>query len=185
MTLPNILTIARVVLTIPFMLCAVQDGAVYQIIALVIFVIAAITDKIDGHIARKYNLITTFGKIMDPLADKLLTTAAMLCFVADGRMSVYALMIILAREFAVTSLRAVAADEGKVIAAGIWGKAKTVAQFIYVILMLLDVGKSADGLLFYVEQAAMWIITALTMWSGIVYFYKSRSIIKVSIDKKK
>jgi len=183
--LPNILTIARVILTIPFMLCAMQSGIGFQIAALAIFIIAAITDKIDGDIARKHNLITTFGKIMDPLADKLLTTAAMLIFVADGRMSVYALMIILAREFAVTSLRAVAADEGKVIAAGIWGKAKTVSQFIYIILMLLDVNKSSSGWLFHVEQIAMWFITALTLWSGIVYFAKSKDLIKVNIDKKK
>ena len=82
-------------------------------------------------------------------------------------------------------LRAVAADEGKVIAAGIWGKAKTVSQFIYIILMLLDVNKSSSGWLFHVEQIAMWFITALTLWSGIVYFAKSKGLIKVNIDKKK
>ncbi|NLD86692.1 MAG: CDP-diacylglycerol--glycerol-3-phosphate 3-phosphatidyltransferase [Clostridiales bacterium] len=180
MTLPNMLTIARIVLTVPFMALAMQDNTPCKILALVIFIAAAITDSFDGRIARKRNLITTFGKIMDPLADKLLTTAAFLVFTMTGRMNVYALMLIIAREFSVTSLRVVAADEGKIIAAGKWGKIKTVMQFVYIIIVLVNI----PGYLFHVEQILMWIVTAVTIYSGIDYFMKNRELIKLDIDKK-
>ncbi len=184
MNLPNALTLLRIVLVPVFMLFGFMDGIVYDILSLLIFIVASITDHIDGHLARKHNLITNFGKIMDPLADKLLVTSAFLVFVAQGRMGVVPVMIILAREFAVTSLRVVAAGNGKVMAAGMSGKIKTVSQIVYIILMLLNIGKIPfipETLAYFVEQTAMWIITAITVWSGIDYFAKNKELIKSSL----
>ncbi len=184
MNLPNALTILRIALVPIFMLCGFKNGLGFQITTLLIFVLAAITDQIDGHIARKYNLITNFGKIMDPLADKLLVTSAFLVFIAQGRMGAIPVMIILAREFAVTSLRVVAAGNGKVIAAGMSGKIKTVSQIVYVILMLLNIGNLpfiSQSVAYFIEQTAMWIITAITIWSGIDYFVSNKGIVKSSL----
>jgi len=189
MNLPNLLTMIRIALIPVFMFFALADVPFFGLIALVIFIIASITDHIDGHLARKYNLITNFGKIMDPLADKLLVTSAFLVFVAQGRMSCVPVMIILAREFAVTSLRVVAAGEGKVLAAGMSGKVKTVSQIVYIILMLLNLGSltfiPVVNLLcpfaYIIEQIAIWIITAITLYSGIEYFYTNRAIVLSSI----
>jgi len=189
MNLPNLLTLLRIALIPFFMLFALMDGPLFSFIALLIFIAASITDHIDGHLARKYNMITNFGKIMDPLADKLLVTSAFLVFVAQGRMSCVPVMIILAREFAVTSLRVVAAGEGKVLAAGMSGKVKTVSQIVYIILMLLDITSMTfipfipliSPFVLFIEQAAMWIITLITLYSGIEYFYTNREIVLSSI----
>ncbi len=184
--LPNMLTLLRIALVPVFMAFALSDGLAAAILALVVFAVASITDQVDGHIARKYNLITNFGKIMDPLADKLLVTSAFLVFIAQGRMSCIPVMIILAREFAVTSLRVVAAGNGKVLAAGMSGKIKTVTQIVYIILMLLHLGEltmiPVVNLLcpyaYIIEQTAMWLITAVTLWSGWDYFYTNRAIVR-------
>ena len=182
MNLPNFLTVIRIALIPVFMGLALQNSFETGIAALIIFCIASITDFIDGLLARKYHLITNFGKIMDPLADKLLVISAFLIFVAQGRMHCVALMIILAREFAITSLRVVAVSQGKVLAAGMSGKIKTVSQMCYIILMLLNLSHFLfipSPLL--IEQVAMWLITAITLWSGIDYFVTNMQIIKSSI----
>ena len=122
MNLPNKLTVLRIVLILPFFLVLYLDVPYAAYIALAIFIIASLTDMLDGKIARKYNLITDFGKFADPLADKMLVTAAMIWFVEQGRMPGWALLIVIVREFAVSGLRMVASDKGRVIAAGWSGK---------------------------------------------------------------
>ena len=136
MNLPNKLTVLRVILAPLFLLVALWDFPFHYALSLIIFVAAALTDFFDGKIARSRNLITNFGKFFDPLADKMLTTAAFLLFMFLGNMNVWALMIVFTREFMVTSVRLLAAKDGKVIAASMWGKAKTVAQFIAIIYLL-------------------------------------------------
>ena len=130
MNLPNKLTMLRVILIPFFVVCELIPYSWGKWAALVIFVAASITDKLDGTIARKYNLITNFGKFMDPLADKLLVCSAMICFVGLGTLAPWIVIIIVAREFIISGFRLIAAENGRVIAAGIWGKAKTVVQMI-------------------------------------------------------
>lgn len=189
MNLPNKLTIARIVLAPLFLLLAVWDFPFHYAVSLVVFIAAALTDMFDGKIARKRNLITNFGKFLDPLADKMLTTAAFLLFLDGGVMDVWALMLVLTREFMVTSVRLIAAKEGKVIAASMWGKAKTVAQFIAIIYMLtalefstwqstLLAGFSLPDALFTVPlivgQVFIWISVVLTVIAGFEYVWLNR-----------
>ena len=139
--LPNKLTIMRAVM-VPFFVAALlwKDGAVFslRIIALVLFCAASFTDYLDGHIARKYNLVTNFGKFMDPLADKLLVCSALICMVQLGQLPAWIVIIIIAREFIISGFRLVASDQGVVIAASMWGKSKTVSQMITIILLILN-----------------------------------------------
>ena len=139
MNLPNKLTMLRIILIPVFMgvLYWGFSGATY--VALAIFIIASLTDLLDGKIARKYNLVTDFGKFADPLADKMLTTAAMLWFVEIGQMPAWALLIVVVREFAVSGLRMIASDKGRVIAAGWSGKVKTAATMVCIVLMFLPI----------------------------------------------
>ena len=134
MNLPNKLTIARII-SVPFFIAAYMFG--YYILAFVLFIAASFTDMLDGKIARKYNLVTNFGKIMDPLADKILVYSAFCLMVEDGTVPGWMLIVILAREFAIAGMRTVAASDGTVIAAGMSGKIKTVLQMIAVPLLLL------------------------------------------------
>ena len=138
--------------------------------ALAIFAAASITDTLDGYIARHYNQITDFGKFMDPLADKCLVTAAMLWFVEVGQMPAWALLIVIVREFAVSGLRMVAADKGRVIAAGWSGKVKTAATMVCVILMLLPIPE-------IVNQICTAVIVLTTIYSGVEYFMKNADIL--------
>ena len=139
--------------------------------ALVIFIAASLTDMLDGKIARKRNLVTDFGKFADPLADKMLVTAAMLWFVEAGRMPAWALLIVVCREFAVSGLRMIAADKGKVIAAGWSGKVKTASTMVCIILMFLFPGIALlDGF-------CVGVITVTTLYSGVEYFVKNRDVI--------
>ena len=133
MNLPNKLTMARIIM-VPIVMALMLTG--HNIWALIVFAIASITDFLDGFIARKYNLVSSFGKIMDPLADKLLAFGALICFIEVGVVSVWAPMIIIAREFFVTSMRVVAVSKGKVIAASWWGKIKTNVQLFAIIYAL-------------------------------------------------
>lgn len=126
MNLPNKLTVARVCMVPLFMVALMLNTEVSRVVATVIFALASFTDMLDGKIARKYNLITNFGKLMDPLADKILTAAAMVCLVELGDLAAWIVVIILFREYAITGLRSVAASENIVVAANIWGKVKTV-----------------------------------------------------------
>ena len=139
-------------------------------VALAIFIIASLTDLLDGKIARKYNLVTDFGKFADPLADKMLVTAAMLWFVEVGQMPAWALLIVICREFAVSGLRMIAADKGRVIAAGWSGKVKTASTMVCILLMLLPIPP--------VLNTVCWvIILATTVYSGVEYFTKNKHVI--------
>ena len=170
MNLPNKLTLLRIIMILPFLLVLYLDvpGAAY--IALAIFILASLTDMLDGKIARKYNLITDFGKFADPLADKMLVTAAMIWFVENGQMPGWALLIVILREFAVSGLRMVASDKGRVIAAGWSGKVKTASTMVCVVLMFLPIPPVVNTL-------CVWVITLTTLYSGVEYFVKNKDVI--------
>lgn len=176
MTTANKLTLLRMALIPVFLgvLYAGFPGSRY--VALAIFIIASLTDMLDGYIARHYNQITNFGKFMDPLADKVLVMAAMCYFVEVGRMPGWALAIVLLREFAVSGMRLVAVEQGRVIAAAWSGKIKTAATMVCLCLMLA-LGKpvSAPD---YVAVLSTVVIVATTVYSGIEYFYKNRDVFK-------
>lgn len=176
MNLPNKLTIARVI-AVPFFIAAYMTG--YYVIAFVLFIAASLTDMLDGKIARKYNLVTNFGKIMDPLADKILVYSAFCLMVEDGTVPAWMLIIILAREFAIAGMRTVAASEGIVIAAGMSGKIKTVLQMIAVPLLLLTAAITDAQLHYYFALAGqlfLWASLIMTVYSGIEYIAKNRSV---------
>ena len=170
MNTANKLTILRVVMIPAFLLVLYLEVPNANYWALAIFAAASITDTLDGSIARHYNQITDFGKFMDPLADKCLVTAAMLWFVEVGQMPAWALLIVIVREFAVSGLRMVAADKGRVIAAGWSGKVKTAATMVCVILMLLPL---ADA----VNRICTAVIVLTTIYSGVEYFMKNADIL--------
>ena len=186
MNLPNKLTMSRIVLIPVFMAVLYMGFPGSDYIALIIFIIASLTDLLDGKIARKYNLVTDFGKFADPLADKMLVTAAMLWFVEVGRMPAWALLIVLVREFAVSGLRMIASDKGRVIAAGWSGKVKTAATMVCIIVMLLlgpfchpDFLPAVpyDRYISWIDDACVWIIALTTLYSGVEYFVKNKDVI--------
>ena len=167
MNLPNKLTMLRIILT-PIFLAVLYwgfPGADYA--ALAIFIIASLTDMLDGKIARKYNLVTDFGKFADPLADKILVVAAMLWFVECGRMPAWMVMIVITREFAVSGLRMVASDQGRVIAAGWSGKVKTASTMVCIVLMFLPIPAMVNTL-------CVAVIVLTTIYSGVEYFMKNK-----------
>lgn len=142
MNLPNKLTILRIIMIPFFVLFMLLDGGVsqtYRYIAAVIFIVASFTDLLDGKIARKYNLVTNFGKFMDPLADKLLVCSGLICFVGLGQLPAWFVIIIISREFTISGFRLVASDNGVVIAASCWGKFKTVSQMIMSVLLIVNI----------------------------------------------
>ena len=142
MNLPNKLTILRIIMIPFFVLFMLLDGGVsqtYRYIAAVIFIVASFTDLLDGKIARKYNLVTNFGKFMDPLADKLLVCSGLICFVGLGQLPAWFVIIIFSREFIISGFRLVASDNGVVIAASYWGKFKTVSQMIMSVLLIVNI----------------------------------------------
>ncbi len=174
MNLPNKLTIFRVILIPFFVVLLLFDITAYdKWIALAIFIIASLTDFLDGHIARKYNLVTNFGKFMDPLADKLLVCSAMICLVELARIPAWVVIIIIAREFIISGFRLVASDNGVVIAASYWGKFKTVFQMLMICLMIADLEP-----LTLVTQIIMWVALALTVVSLVDYLMKNKSVMK-------
>ncbi len=189
MNLPNKLTIFRVILIIPFvilLLGSVNRWAWFMVIfhgimeyidyiAVAIFIIASLTDMLDGKIARKYNLVTNFGKFMDPLADKLLVCSALICLVEMGRLPAWIVIIIIAREFIISGFRLVASDNGIVIAASYWGKFKTVSQMIMVILLLLNIQNTFFKVL---GSVFVWIALILTVVSLMDYVMKNISVLK-------
>lgn len=193
MNLPNKLTLFRIFLIPVFILVMLFNIPSKYLIACVIFIVASITDAMDGHIARKHNLITDFGKFMDPLADKLLVTAALVSLVELKLVAGWAVVVILAREFAVSGLRTLAASDGIVIAASWWGKIKTVTQMIAILLLLLkvNINTSASAISFvnnnsllsgfftYVPETIMFIAVLITIISGIDYFVKNRHVISM------
>ena len=176
MNLPNKLTILRVLL-IPFfvffMLVPVVPCSNY--IAVAIFIIASLTDLADGKIARKYNLVTNFGKFMDPLADKLLVCSAMICLVATGQLAAWMVIIIISREFIISGFRLVAADNGVVIAASYWGKFKTTFQMLMIIVLILNI----HGRFFEILGVILtWVALILTIISLCDYLIKNKDVLK-------
>ncbi len=174
MNLPNKLTVTRVLLIPIFMLFLLLRNSTTKyapVLALIIFIIAAITDGIDGYLARKQKKVTKFGKIVDPLADKLLISAALISFVALGEISAWAAIIIIGRELAVTGLRVLAASEGMVIAASKWGKWKTNMQIAAVIAIIVD--PEIIKFPFFLPNILVWVAVIVTIISGIDYFQKA------------
>lgn len=192
MNLPNKLTLMRIVLVPVFMVFAGlgQIGTpacnrTFYLVAAIVFAAASFTDYLDGHLARKWNIVTDFGKFADPLADKLLTTTAFLYMMHDGVCSPVVLVIILAREFAVSGLRMVAASApgGKVIAANMWGKVKTVLQMLVIILYyVLAAFAPADaiGAVSLISMGLCWLVAAVTLISGAKYLWDNRSFINTA-----
>ncbi len=192
MNLPNKLTLLRIILTPIFMAVLYWGfpGADYA--ALAIFIVASLTDMLDGKIARKYNLVTDFGKFADPLADKILVVAAMLWFVEAGRMPAWMVMIVITREFAVSGLRMIASDNGRVIAAGWSGKVKTASTMVCIVVMLA-MGPVLESytqaltsfsapfppvFIVWIDPLCCWIITLTTLYSGVEYFVKNKDVIR-------
>lgn len=175
MNLPNKLTVLRVIMVPFFVFFMLTDtgGAANKWIALALFVVASLTDMLDGKIARKYNLVTNFGKFMDPLADKLLVCSAMICLIPDGRLDAAIVIVIIAREFIISGFRLVAADSGIVIAASYWGKFKTVFQMAMIIVLIADFG----GVFDIVGECLIWISVALTLISLFDYIYKNKKVL--------
>ncbi len=182
MNLPNKLTILRVILVPVFLVFLLIDSIPLNFLwATIVFAVSSITDTLDGHIARKHNLITNFGKFLDPLADKILVLSALISFIKLGLSGAVPVIIVVAREFLVTSIRLVAAADGTVIAASIYGKIKTVIQMfsIVAILIMLTVN-SFVTLNFDIELVSnilMWVTAAITVISGIDYLIKNKSCI--------
>ena len=175
MNLPNKLTLLRICLIPVFVILMLSQVSNFFLISCIIFIIASITDFLDGKIARKYNLVTDFGKFMDPLADKLLVLSALICMIEYDLVAGWMVIIIVARELTVSILRAIAADNGKVIAASGGGKIKTTSQMIAIVLLLIGANYSNSQIVF-VGTIAMYIATIFTLYSGIDYLYKNREL---------
>lgn len=179
MNLPNKLTVFRMILIVPFLLLLLGGHAGWfggftpwgDYVALAIFIIASLTDMLDGKIARKRNLITNFGKFMDPLADKLLVCTAMIALIELGRIPAWVVIIIISREFIISGFRLVASDNGVVIAASYWGKFKTTFQMIMVCLMIANIPA-----LQILTAIVMWIAVILTIISLIDYIIKNKNV---------
>ena len=178
MNLPNKLTLGRII-AVPFFIALYMTG--YYWPALIIFILASLTDMLDGKIARKYNLVTNFGKIMDPLADKILVYSAFCLMVGDGLIPAWVLIIILAREFLIAGMRTVAASEGIVIAADMSGKIKTVLQMIAVPLLIFYRAMEKTEYEHYIYIAAMAFLFAslfMTVYSGCEYILKNKQVFR-------
>lgn len=175
MNLPNKLTVIRVIMIPFFVVFMLYDitGSWDKWIALAIFCIASATDFLDGYLARKNNLVTNFGKFMDPLADKLLVCSAMICLVSMNKLNVIVLLVIIAREFIISGFRLVASDNGIVIAASYWGKFKTVSQMFMVIVLIMDLG----GVMAVIGNVLVWVSLALTIISLADYVMKNKQVL--------
>lgn len=177
MNLPNKLTTFRVIL-IPFFvffMLAPNMTGINHYIAAAIFIVASLTDLLDGKIARKYNLVTNFGKFMDPLADKLLVCSAMICLIQTGQLAAWIVVIIIAREFIISGFRLIASDNGVVIAASYWGKFKTTFQMLMVIVLILNVQMPFFQILGKILTYAALILTVVSL---IDYIVKNKDILK-------
>ena len=177
MNLPNKLTFFRVIL-IPFFvlfLLLEPDNQTFRLIADLIFIVASLTDMLDGKIARKYHLVTNFGKFMDPLADKLLVCAAMVCLVATGQLAAWIVIIIISREFIISGFRLIASDNGIVIAASMWGKFKTVFQMLMIIVLIANIPLAAFDM---IGTVLTYVALVLTVVSLVDYIAKNKDILK-------
>lgn len=175
MNLPNKLTTLRVCLVPVFVLFSLAEivPGYDKYLAVAIFIVASLTDFLDGMIARKYNLVTNFGKFMDPLADKLLVCAALICLVSQSLLPAWMTIVIISREFIISGFRLVASDNGVVIAASYWGKFKTTFQMLMIIVLLLDLG----GIFDLIGQVLTWLALLLTVISLIDYLVKNKHVI--------
>lgn len=191
MNLPNRITLARICLIPIMMIFLLMDFSLFpepihwgsfqlsvnHLIAAVIFLLAASTDGIDGYIARKYNMVTNLGKLLDPLADKLLVSAVLISLVELGRCDSWIAIVIISREFAVTGLRQVALLEGKVVAASKWGKIKTIVQIVAISLLLLN-NFPFQFVSIPLDDIAIWAAALITIYSGIDYFVKNKELLQ-------
>ena len=176
MNVPNTLTVLRVIMIPFFVLFMLGDiTSVDKYIALGIFIAASLTDTLDGYLARKNNQVTNFGKFMDPLADKLLVCAAMICLMDLDRLPIWIVIIIISREFIISGFRLIAADNGIVIAASWWGKAKTISQMIMIILLVADFG----GVFDMIGQVMIYLALVLTVVSLVDYIAKNKQVLKM------
>ncbi len=177
MNTPNKLTLLRFILVFPFVILMLGGfgGAAGKWICLAIFCVASATDALDGYIARKYDLVTDFGKFMDPLADKLLVCSAMICLLEQDRLPAWAVLVIIAREFIISGFRLVASDNGIVIAASYWGKIKTVCQMAMTILLIADLGSSVAA----AEEILIVLSVALTVISLADYLWKNKRVLSM------
>ncbi|BFK19890.1 CDP-diacylglycerol--glycerol-3-phosphate 3-phosphatidyltransferase [Mediterraneibacter glycyrrhizinilyticus] len=175
MNLPNKLTVLRILMVPFFVFFMLTDvgGAANKWIALALFCVASLTDLLDGKIARKYNLVTNFGKFMDPLADKLLVCSAMICMIETKKLAAWFVIVIIAREFIISGFRLVASDNGIVIAASYWGKFKTVSQMAMIIVLIADLG----GVFDLIGTALIWISLVLTVISLVDYIVKNKQVL--------
>ncbi|MBO2532206.1 CDP-diacylglycerol--glycerol-3-phosphate 3-phosphatidyltransferase [Planifilum fulgidum] len=191
MNLPNKITLARIFLVpvvmffllVRFNLGQFQFGqgviTVSEIIAALIFILAAVTDGLDGYIARKRKLVTNLGKLLDPLADKLLISAALISLVEMQRLDAWVAIVIISREFAVTGLRMIAAAEGQVIAASPWGKLKTIVQIVAIVALMIN-NFPFSSFAFPFAGIITWAAVIITVWSGVDYFIKNWKVIRFS-----
>lgn len=190
LNIPNILTIARIIITPSFLWTILSESLPHRfLIACIVFSFGAITDAVDGHLARKNNQITNFGKFLDPIADKVLTTSALLAFMSMGLCNIWIVMLVLTREFAIASVRMIAASGGVVIPANVWGKIKTVTQMVFTIAIMIlgEVYFAIENYsqelftklpdLSLVSNGLLWITAIFTVISGVIYLYDSRKII--------
>lgn len=176
MNLPNKITVFRILMIPFFVACMlIKEIPYHEIIAGVIFIIAALSDLVDGKIARRFNLVTNFGKFMDPLADKLLVQSALLCFVANGLLPAWIAIVIMSREFIISGFRLVAADKGIVIAAGYLGKLKTVFQMVMSVMLIFHF---SHPVWLVTEQFFIWGSLILTIVSLVDYFIKNKDVLK-------
>ena len=175
MNLPNKLTVLRVIMVPFFVFFMLTDvgGSANKWIALVLFCVASLTDMLDGKIARARNLVTNFGKFMDPLADKLLVCSAMICLIPSGKLEAWFVIVIIAREFIISGFRLVASDNGIVIAASYWGKFKTVSQMAMIIVLIADFG----GVFDLIGMVLIWVSLILTVVSLIDYVAKNIEVL--------
>ena len=175
MNLPNKLTILRVIVVPVFVILMLAPLSWGRWAALAVFIIASLTDTADGYIARKYNLVTDFGKFMDPLADKLLVCAAMICLITTGQLPAWIVIVIISREFIISGFRLIAAEKGIVIAASWWGKIKTVVQMVMICALLINAGAAWFKVL---EQILIYAALVLTVVSLIDYIIKNKSVLE-------
>lgn len=188
MNLANKITLMRVILVpvfivfimasqIPGLSLLIENGTLSQVVlnwcALAVFIIASVTDFLDGYIARKYNMISNFGKFMDPLADKLLVCSALICLLALGRINVFLVLVIIARDFIISGFRLVASDKGVVIAANMWGKVKTTMQMIMIGFMIPNLAA-----VHWVCVILSWVVLFLTVYSLMDYLIRNRGVLK-------
>jgi CDP-diacylglycerol--glycerol-3-phosphate 3-phosphatidyltransferase len=172
---PNIISLFRILAILPLIYFTQKDDVISITIGLVIFAIAALSDAVDGYIARKYNVISNLGKLLDPLADKLLVLSIFIIFLTKGQLPIALVIVVLARELTITGLRSIAAAEGIVIQASVYGKIKTITQMILIIALYLanlELGINLE----IICNVMIWIVGIITLLSGVDYVYKAREV---------